>query len=40
MFAPGMPGIGITKAIVSKEPANALSIEEFKTIWDILKKHE
>ena len=39
MFAPGMPGVPITKAIVSKVPANALSIEEFKTIWDILKKH-
>lgn len=39
MFAPGMPGVPITKAIVSKVPANALSIEEFMTIWDILKKH-
>ena len=39
MFAPGMPGSPITQCIVSKYPANALSIEEFKTIWNILKEH-
>ena len=39
-YAPGMPGIQITTPIVSKYPRNALSIEEFKTIWNILKEHE
>lgn len=40
LYAPGMPGIPITQPIVSKYPQNALSIDEFKTIWEILKRHE
>jgi len=39
-YAPGMPGIPITSAIVSKYPRSALSIYEFKEIWNILKEHE
>ena len=39
LFAPGMPGIPITQPIVSKNLKHALSMEEFKTIWDILKRH-
>jgi hypothetical protein len=39
VYAPGMPGISITQCIVSKIPKNALSICEFKEIWEILKKH-
>lgn len=39
LYAPGMPGIPITTPIVSKYPQNALSVDEFKTIWEILKKH-
>ncbi len=37
-FAPGMPGIPITKCIVSTHPWEALSIDEFKEIWEILKR--
>ena len=40
LFAPGMPGIPITQCVVSKYPRNALSIDEFKIIWNILKSHE
>ncbi|MCR4723738.1 MAG: hypothetical protein K5629_08215 [Eubacteriales bacterium] len=40
LYAPGMPGVSITRCVVSKYPRNALSIEEFKMIWNILKEHE
>ena len=40
LYAPGMPGIPITRCVVSKYPALALSIDEFKGIWEILKRHE
>ena len=40
LYAPGMPGIPITQAILNMYPRNALSIDEFKTIWNILKEHE
>ena len=40
VFAPGMPGIPITKCVVSKYPRHALSINEFKDMWEILKRHE
>ena len=40
LFAPGMPGIPITRCVVSKNPQNALSIDEFKAIWKILKEHK
>ena len=39
LFAPGMPGIPITQCVVSKYPQNALTTDEFKEIWEILKKH-
>ena len=40
LFAPGMPGIPVTKCVVSKDPGSALTIDEFKSIWEILKRHE
>ena len=40
LYAPGMPGVGITRCVVSKYPRNALTIDEFKAIWEILKGHE
>ena len=40
VFAPGMPGIPITQCVMSKHPGEALSIDEFKEIWEILKRHE
>lgn len=40
LFAPGMPGIPITQCVVSKYTGSALSIDEFKEIWEILKRHE
>jgi hypothetical protein len=39
LYAPGMPCVGITQCVVSKYPRNALSIDEFKAIWEILKGH-
>ena len=40
LFAPGMPGVPITQPLVSKNFRNALSIDEFKAIWEILKRHD
>lgn len=40
LYAPGMPGIPVTRCVVSKYPQNALSIDEFKAVWGILKRHE
>ena len=40
LFAPGIPGIPITQNIGRMYPKNALTIDEFKVIWEIIKKHE
>ena len=39
LYAPGMPGIPITWCVAGMNPQNALSIDEFKEIWEILKRH-
>ena len=39
MFAPGMPGICVTGTVVSNSYDNAITIDDFKQIWNILKKY-
>ena len=41
MFAPGVGGVPVTSScIVSNSPDKALSIFEFKVIWEILREHK
>lgn len=40
IFAPGMPDAIITSQIVSEGYEEAITVDEFKTIWSIFKKHK